>query len=158
MTQLLFKNIFVVLHVITAAGWFGLGLNLTRQARTVAALDPSSARPFIEDRLSSVRLMGIMIVLTFIFGLGAMFSGGGFGAYGAQYHTSMLLILLLIAIHYALIYPAWRGLERAFSTTSRVLSDSDGYRKRIAMGMGLGHLIWLVVLILMFWNQIRIAL
>lgn len=158
MTQLLIKNVFVILHVITAAGWFGLGLKLAGQARTVAALDPSSARPFIEDRLSSVRLMGIMIVLTFIFGLGALFAGGGFGAYGAPYHTSMLLILLLIVIHYALIYPSWRGLERAFSTTSRVLTDHDGYRKRIAMGMGIGHLFWLITLILMFWNQIRVAL
>ena len=157
MTAYLVKNIFVILHVITAAAWFGLGLRLAGQARTVLNLDSSSALALADDIRRSVRLMGIFIVLTFVFALIAFFAGGGFGAYGPIYHTSLTLIVILILLQFLLIRPSWKKLQSGLAAEEKA-GQVESYRKRLAMGTGIGHLIWLVLLVLMFWNQFSAAL
>lgn len=139
------KNILVLLHVITAAGWFGLALSIGGMARKAAAAAGAGA-PLLEEGSKTIKLMGIFIVLTFVFGLLAFFLGGGFGGYGPQYHTSLSLIVILIGIQFAVIAPSWRKLAAGDASASSA-------RKRIGMGVGIGHLLWLVTLILMFWNH-----
>ena len=157
MTAYLILNIFVVLHVITAAAWFGLGLRLAGQARTVLKLDRAAAAALAEDVQRSVRLMGIFIVLTFIFGLIAFFAGGGFAVYGPIYHTSLTLIVILILLQFLLIRPSWKKLQAGLAAEKKA-GQVESYRKRLAMGTGIGHLIWLVLLVLMFWNRFSAAL
>lgn len=140
-------NILVVLHVITAAGWFGLALAIGGMARRAAA---GSAAPLIEGGAQTVKLMNIFIVLTLVFGLLAFFIGGGFGAYGPQYHTSLLLIVVLTAVQFFVIQPAWSSIAEGGTS-------APAAKKRISMGTGAGHLIWLIVLILMFWNHYPLA-
>jgi hypothetical protein len=135
------KNIVVMLHVITAAGWFGIAMILPNLVRRAA----SDTGPAVRDVGSkAVGLMTTLISLTFALGLVALFLGGGFGAYGPQFHTSILLIAILVAIQFFVIRPAWSGL---------LAGGGDASRKKISMGAGIGHLIWLVVLVLMFWNH-----
>lgn len=146
--MLLLKFIFVILHIITAAAWFGLALRLTGQARTTAAAEPAAAAALAADGAHTVRLLGIFVVLTFVFALGAFLVGGAFGAYGPAYHTSLLLILVLIGVQFGLIRPGWAALQRG----------EAGGKKRVAMGTGIGHLLWLVLLILMYWTQLSVAI
>lgn len=146
------KYLFVILHIVTAAAWFGLGLRLAAQARLVLNLDRSAATAVATDIGRSVRLMGVFSVLTLVFALVAFFIGGGFAAYGPVYHTSILLILILIGVQYGLIGRAWSTLEAGLS--SPTAGDAEQHRKRIAMGTGIGHLIWLVLLVLMFANRL----
>ncbi len=141
------KNILVLLHVITAAGWFGLALSIGGMARKAAA---GAGAPVLEEGAKTIKLMGIFIVLTFVFGLVAFLLGGGFGGYGPQYHTSLSLIVILIAIQYGMIAPSWRKLSMGHASAASA-------RKRIGMGVGIGHLLWLITLILMFWNHYPLA-
>ena len=144
------KWILVVLHITTAAAWFGLGLRLAGQARTVAGMDASSgAQVLAKDAARSVRLMNVFIVLTLVFALGAFFVGGGFGGYGPQYHTSLLLILVLTGLQFFVIRPGWKALTESGASGERAESG----RKRVAIGTGIGHLTWLVILVLMFWTE-----
>lgn len=141
------KNILVLLHVITAAGWFGLALSIGGIARQVAA---GKSPGLVAEGAKSIKLMNILIVLTFVFGLTAFFIGGGFAAYGPQYHTSLLLVLILVAIQFMMIRPSW----------SKLVADAAGAssaKKRMGMAIGIGHLIWLVVLVLMFWTHYPLA-
>jgi hypothetical protein len=154
--MLFLKNIFVVLHIITAAAWFGLGLRLGAKARSVLTLDRPIAAALVEDTQRTVRFMSIFIVLTVLFSLGAFFLGGGFGGYGPQYHTSLLLILILGGVQVGVIEPAWRGLRGAIAGESDA-GSAESYRKRIAISVGVGHLLWLVVLVLMYWVQLAAA-
>lgn len=138
------QGIFVILHVITAAGWFGLALLLTSVSRQSAG----SADQALRDVGSkAVGMMTLFAVLTFLFGLIAFLFGGGFGAYGPRYHTSLLLVLILAAVQYFMISRGWTAL----STEGGVQEDA---RKKIAMGIGIGHLIWIVVLVLMLWRYL----
>lgn len=145
--DMLLMNLLVLLHVITAAGWFGLALVIGGMARKAAA---GADKPLVDEGTKTVKLMNVFIVLTLVFGLLAFLVGGGFGAYGPQYHTSLLLIIVLTALQFFLIGPAWSSIADGGSTAS-------GAKKRISMGTGAGHLIWLIVLILMFWNHYPLA-
>lgn len=136
------KNIFVVLHVITAAGWFGIALMLPSISRGVAG---SGDRALRDIGSKAVGMMTLFIVLTFFFGLIAFLLGGGFAAYGPVYHTSLLLIAGLILIQFFMIRRGWVGLIGEGEAPAPA-------RKQVAMGVGIGHLIWLVVLVLMFWR------
>ena len=140
--MLTIKNLFVLLHVVTAAGWFGIAILLGRIARAAAV--SSSGDAVREIGAKAVSLTGIFAVLTFLFGLAAFLIGGGFGAYGPEYHTSLLFMLILVGIQFFVIRPAW----------GTVVADGDeetrqAARKRLAMSIGAGHLIWLFVLVLM---------
>lgn len=140
--MLILKWILVILHIITAAAWFGLGLRLAGQARTVAE---GNAPALAEDAGRSVQLMNVFILLTLLFSVGAFLVGGGFAGYGPQYHTSLLLILVLTGLQLFLIRPAWNALAGGDG-------DLERARKRVAIGTGIGHLTWLVILVLMFWK------
>ncbi|NBC16931.1 MAG: hypothetical protein GVY18_06385 [Bacteroidetes bacterium] len=154
--MLFLKNIFVILHIITAAAWFGLGLRLGAKARSILMLDRPIAAALVDDTQRTVRFMSIFIGLTLLFSLGAFFLGGGFGGYGPQYHTSLLLIIVLSAVQVGVIEPAWRGMRGAIAGEPDV-GSAESYRKRIAISVGIGHLIWLAVLVLMYWTQLAVA-
>ena len=140
--MLTIKNLFVLFHVVTAAGWFGIALLLGRIARAAAV--SSSGDAVREIGAKAVSLTGIFAALTFLFGLVAFLIGGGFGAYGPEYHTSLLFVLVLVGIQFFVIRPAWGTLAADGDEDAR-----QAARKRLAMGIGAGHLIWLFVLVLM---------
>ncbi len=153
--MLLLKNIFVILHVITAAAWFGLGLRLSGQARSVTLLESTKAMPLANDIGRSVYYMNVFIVLTLVFSVVAFLLGGAFASYGPIYHTSLLLILIMTAVQLFVIRTGWNSLHEALSKGA---GETEGPRKRVAMGTGIGHLLWLILLVLMFWNRIGPAL
>ncbi len=151
--MLILKTILVILHIVTAAAWFGIGLRIVAPARLLPALDAAAARQVAGEGLQAARLMSLFIVLTFLFGLGAFFAGGGFTAYGPAYHTSLLLILVLTGVQLGLVHRAWTRISAAVSGGGSTAEAVTRGRKRLGMGMGIGHLLWFVILCLMFWNS-----
>lgn len=133
------RGLFVILHVITAAGWFGLALLMTSISRKAAGTADAALR---DVGSKAVGMMTLFIVLTFLFGLIAFLMGGGFAVYGPNFHTSLLLILILVLIQYFMIRRGWLALSGEADVQAAA-------RKKLAMGIGIGHLIWLVVLVLM---------
>ena len=156
MTTYLLKYLFVILHIITAAAWFGLGLRLSGRARVVLNMKEAAARALLDDTQRSVYLMNVFIILTLLFSLGAFLLGGGFAAYGPAYHTSLLLIVIMVLVQFLLIRRGWNGLQAALAGPDAP-EAAESFRKRVAMGTGIGHLLWLIILVLMFWNQLRQA-
>lgn len=156
--MLLLKWILVILHIITAAAWFGLGLRLTGQARTILEKSGDAQRALAENGQQSVRLMNIFVVLTLVFSISAFVAGGHFSTYGPVYHTALLLIVVLTSIQLFVIRPGWARLQTAVDAAD---VDSDALasaKSRVAIGTGVGHLTWLVLLVLMFANQLVAAL
>lgn len=140
------KVVAVILHILTAAAFFGLGLLLPRQARVFAT---TGATVLGEQGERAARLMTLFAVLTVAFSLIAFFTPpGGFAVYGFEFHTSLLLILILLGVHLALVHRGWSLLRVA------VAAGRDGRKaaREIAMGVGITHLLWLVILVLMFWS------
>ncbi len=141
--------LFLVLHVVTAAAYFGLGLSLPRLGRSALATGGGAREALLAQGGRSVQMMGGALGATFFLAIGALFSGGGFAVYGSPYHTSLTLLVVLLIVHFALVAPAWRGLSR---------DGAQGALGRLTAGTGIAHLIWVVILVLMFWNRIGTAL
>jgi hypothetical protein len=154
--MLFLKHVLTLVHVITAAAWFGMGLRLAAQARAVLNLDRPAALALADDTARTVRLMGLFIVLTLVFAFATFFVGGGFSGYSGrvQFHLAFSLIIVLAAIQYFLVQPGWTKLRDAVEAGA----DATAFRKRVAMGVSLGHLLWLVLLVLMFWDKLGAAL
>jgi len=151
---MLLKWILVILHIITAAAWFGLGLRLAGQARTVLDLDGAAQATLAEDGQQSVRLMNIFMLLTLVFSLGAFVAGGHFAAYGPAYHSAVTLIVLLTLDQLFVIRSGWNTLL-AYATGDDTSADAaQSAKTKVAIGTGVGHLIWLVLLGLMFVDRI----
>lgn len=147
-------SILVVLHIITAAAWFGLGLRLAGRARTVINLEGEGGAALAADGQASVRQMNIFVVLTLLFSLGAFVAGGHFAAYGPVYHTSVTLIVLLTLDQLFVIRPGWNALQTAVAGNGSIDAEAvEAARKKVAIGTGVGHLLWLVMLVLMLWNR-----
>ena len=132
----------VVLHVITAAAYFGLGLTLTRQARLVASGEGGAALDGLGRK--TVSLMTIFAGLTLVFAVTALLLGGGFGAYNTQFHHSLTLLLIILAVHFFVVRTGWNQLA----------TDPAKGKKKVAAGMGIAHLLWLAILILMFLHRL----
>lgn len=148
------KSIFVVLHVITAAAWFGLALRLAGRARRVIELGGEGGAALASDGQASVRQMNIFIVLTLLFSIGAFIAGGHFAAYGPVYHSSVTLIVLLTLDQLFVIRPGWNALRTAVAGSGAVdAAAAESARKKVAIGTGVGHLLWLIMLVLMLWNR-----
>jgi hypothetical protein len=150
---MLLQTLFIILHVATAAAWFGMALRLPAHARLALAAGPAAAAIVADDTGRTVRLMGFFLILTLAFSLLAFFLGGGFATYGAEFHTAILLFVLLIVAHYALLRPAWSAVHRA-----AMGGDGKAPLGRIAMATGLSHTLWLIILVLMFWRRLVIFL
>ncbi|MEO1075077.1 MAG: hypothetical protein AAFX41_03810 [Bacteroidota bacterium] len=146
--MLLVKYILVIAHIATAAAWFGLALRLAGQARSVVAVSGDARTALAEDVGKSISQVGLFILLTFIFGtaniiIAEMWPGTAINYNIAKwpYHTSVTLLLVALGAHYAITRPAWK----------KVSAGDASAAKRVAMGVGIGHLIWLTVLVLMYW-------
>jgi len=150
--RLLVYVLAVLLHVLFLAAWFGLGLRLAAQARTAVAAEPAAGAAFAADGSRTVALMGIFVVLGYAFALAAFFANGGFAAYTPPYHMAVGLGLALVAVHWLLVRPAWARLRATVGG-----AEAQAARGRIAMGVGIGHLLWLVLLVLMFWDRLVLA-
>ena len=88
------------------------------------------------------------VVLFYVFALANWIIGRrlGFEAYDAwPYHAALTLGLVLVIIQFALILPGWRKLVNGTGTP-----DAEAGRRRIAMGVGLGHLVWIATFVLMY--------
>lgn len=151
MDPALIKWILVMLHIITAAAWFGLGLRIAGQARAVVAAGTGAGDALADATGRSIGLMNIFAALTFVIGLAAFLVGGGFTGYGWPYHASITTVLLLVAVQFVLIRGSWKKLEAARGTDADAAQSAV---KRLAMGTGVGHLLWLTTLVLMYMRSI----
>lgn len=155
MSVLFLKYLFIILHVVTAAGWFGLALRIASQARLVLNLDRTAASEMAEQTDRTIRMMGVLLLLTLVFSLAAFFLGGGFKAYGVPFHTSVLLIVLLLAVQYGMIAPSWRKISRGVTAGEPNSAGTlTAARKRLSAGVGIGHVLWVTLLVLMFWTRL----
>ncbi len=149
------QALFVLLHVLMAAAWFGLTLRLGTQTRLLLHLDRDAASTVADNLDRGIREIGIFLLLAFVFGLGAFVTGGP-ANYGPNIHTAMLLVLVMIAIHFLGLRPQWRKLREALRN-GRADAAASAQRK-ISMFTGLGHLLFVTVFILMFWHRLTSGL
>lgn len=133
----LLHTLVLALHVLFAAAWFGM-----------AAAVPALSRNALTGATGGGKVIAAMngsAVLFYVFAVANWVLGMRLGfelQYNAwPYHTSMTLGLILVGVQIALIRPAWNRL---------VADGGEAAQKRLAMGVGIGHAVWLGLFILMY--------
>ena len=146
--------ILIILHVLTASAWFGLSIRLGSQAKLAA----SGQLAVAVDGARTISLMGILLIATFLFSMTILILGGGYPGQ-IQYHISSTLIIVLLVLQFVFLRPTWNNLRTSIESTNGDQEaglkegKSFGYARRISMFAGIGHLLWLTLLVLMFWNR-----
>ncbi|MEL6614623.1 MAG: hypothetical protein AAFQ43_02735 [Bacteroidota bacterium] len=130
----------IALHILFAAAWFGLGLALPALVRAQRAGSAPQARRVITMMNASIVLFYGFAVLNWTLGMQTTLRE----AYNVwPYHTSMTLGLILVAVQFGLIWLGWRKLTAGGA-------DAEKGAKRITMGVGIGHAVWLGTFVLMY--------
>ena len=148
-------TLLILLHVLTASAWFGLSMRLGSQAKLAATGQLAVA----VDGLRTVSLMGILLIATFVFSMALLMAGNGYPGQ-MQYHAASALIVVLLGIQFVFLRPAWKRLHTAVAAgNNNTESETNGdeasmHARKISMYAGVGHLFWLVLLVLMFWNRL----
>jgi hypothetical protein len=142
----------ILLHVLGFGAWFGLGLRLGGQARTAAVAEPAAGATLAADGSRTVGLMNVLVLIGYAFALVAFFTRGGFATYTVPYHIALTLGLVLVAVQWLLVRPAWARLRATVGG-----AEADRARGRVALAVGIGHLTWAVLLVLMYWTRFAAA-
>ncbi len=141
----LVHTVTIALHVLFAAAWFGM-------AAAVPALARSAMRPGEAQGGKVIASMSGAIVLFYVFAVANWVLGMQLGLdaqYNAwPYHTSLTLGLVLVGVQLLLIRTGWNKLVAGAGTP-----DAESGKKRLAVGLGLGNLVWLVIFVLMYFGR-----
>ncbi len=152
---MIIHTILVILHILTASVWFGMSMRLGSQAKLVATGQPAVAL----DGVRTISLMGIMLMATFVFSMTLLVVGGGYPGQ-TQYHIASTLIVLLLVVQFVFLRPAWNRLydsvESSRSDGESKGVDASAHVRKISIVTGVGHLLWVILLVLMFWNRLTI--
>ena len=138
----LVHTVVLALHVLFAAAWFGLGLALPSLAR--GAMSPGAAEGgrVMASMNGSAVLFYLAAVANWTLGMQLGFEA----QYNTwPYHTALTLGLVLVAVQFLLIRPGWNKLVNGAGTPV-----GEAGRKRVAMGIGIGHAVWLALFVLMY--------
>jgi hypothetical protein len=143
--------VLLTLHV-TAASWlFGLGLRPLGSLDAVLELGGEPLRRVAAEAASRGRLAVVASGLTLASGLGLLFwVYGGFAKAPPTLHAALSLVGLLLGLQLGVAAPALGALRRAAEAPALDSAALAGARGRVLAVSGAGHLIWLVVLVLMF--------
>lgn len=144
------RVIVLVLHVTAAALLFGGGTGIVRNLKTTLELGKEVFKLATADAARRSRLVGMSSLLTLATGLALIFMTGGFAQVSLNFHIALAVMLAAIVVSSVLVRPSvmkLAGLAQAENI------DKDAARsliKRLAMGIGIVHLLWLITLTLMF--------
>lgn len=141
----------LLIHVTFAAALFGGTLFLTGMCRRGLAAGDGALRHAAGEAGRVNALAKISAILTFLSGFGLIFAVGGFKAVSPRIHTAMLIMLIAIGFSAAVMGPAVKKLQAAAGeVVDRAAAEAA--IKKLAMGSGVLHTLWLVLLILMVWR------
>ena len=144
-------SIAVVLHIAFGSLWFGGPLVMGSVLKKTAA----AGRPAfvvgtqLAARMSVLTLVGLLGVL--VTGPALIFlSFGGMGGAPVRFHIALGLVLVGLAVGLGLLRPTVSGLVKLAADPNVDMAAATGKLKRVSMGVGINHLLWLVCLVLMY--------
>ncbi len=139
----------LVFHIVVAATLFGAPLGLSRNIRKSIKTGHPAVKLVAADGAVRAKIAAIAATLTLLTGIGLIFMKGGFGAVNKSYHIAMTLQIAIMGVGIGIMRPAVRKIEGAIQVDSFNADDVRAAGKKIAMGSGIIHLLWLIILITM---------
>lgn len=144
-------NILVVFHVVFAALWFGAPLMLGSVLKKAKPHGRAAFHAATTVGARMAMLAGVGVIGVVVTGVGLIFlKYGGMKGLPVRFHIALGLGLLATGVGFGLLRPTVSKLAQAASAESYDLEQATASIKRVAMGVGINHLLWLICLVLMF--------
>lgn len=140
----------LVLHISAAALVFGGATGIVRSLKTNLELGGEAFKLATGGAARQSRIVAMSSIVTLASGLGLIFMAGGFGAVPLNFHIALAIMLGAIVVSSVTVGPSVMKLS-GLALAENVDKDASlKLIKRIAMGTGILHLLWLIMLTLMF--------
>jgi hypothetical protein len=136
------QTLLLVVHIASAAVWFGHKLPIPRDIRVSLASGGEAAATMVTRLTASARLGIGAAVLTFLTGVGLLWDAG--------WSSSTLLGLGILAATGAIVLgavaarPAWEGLAAAVTSGDNELAAA--YGRRFSRRLHLENVLWIAAL------------
>jgi len=144
------RVVLLILHVASAALLFGAPLGLPRVLRNGLRLGDEPFRVAVDEALKRARLAQIGSLLTLLTGVALIFNAGGFGMTSPNFHAALGIMLLAIGFSAAWMGPNTGKLVQSSQPTPVRRSQAEAAIKKLAIGAGVLHTLWFILLTLMF--------
>ncbi len=141
----------LAVHVIAAAALFGGTLFLTGSCRRALKAGDEALRHAAGEARRVETLAKISSTLTLLTGIGLILVTGGFANVNPRFHAAMGLMVVAIVFSAAVMGP---GVKRLSAAAGEVVDKAaaEAAIKKLAMGSGVLHTLWLILLVMMVWR------
>ncbi len=143
--------ILVVLHITSAALAFGATIGGTGAIRRAMPLGHAAMLSAAREDSRRGGFATVGALLTLAFGLALIFYRGGFKVVTPNYHAALGFMVIELGVIFVMLKPAGQKLV-AYLEANKTPDTGvvSGHIKKIAMWSGITHLLWLIMLYLMF--------
>ncbi len=145
-------NLLVIFHIAFAALWLGAPLFIRSTLKQAEPHGAPAFRGAAAVAAKAATFTGAGAAGALLTGVGMIFLRyGGMKGLPVRFHVALGLVLVGCGVVFGLLRPAVGKVVAAAETGADAATLAPLYKK-IAMGTGIGHLIWLVSLVLMYAN------
>lgn len=145
------RLVLLLVHITAASFLFGASAGVARPIRRSLELGPKAILFAAEDLVRRGKMIGISSMMTLMTGVVLLATRlEGFGKSPKNFHAALGLMLGAVVLSLALIRPTSMAI---LGEARKEAPDKNVFLallKRLAMGQGIMHLLWVVVLVLMF--------
>lgn len=146
------KLALLLVHVSFAAVLFGAPMGLVGNVRRALGAGDESLRIAAIDAARRAKMAGMSSILTLLTGIGLIFVAGGFAAVSKNFHAALGLMLVAVGLSVAIMRPNTAKLVAAAQAQPSDRGAAEAALKKLAMGSGVLHLLWVILLALMFYR------
>jgi len=140
-----------VVHVLVVTIWFAVPLpfgRILKQGVAGSAEDFKSATDYVGAR---GKVLGIVSILSLLTGIALVMTMGGFGDAPPAIHAAMGIVVVMIGLGFGVMLPISLKLSKlATNFDDAARTEASALIKRMSMIGRFDHLLWLIVLTLMF--------
>jgi len=140
----------LLVHITAAAFLFGGSAGVARPVRRSLELGPKAILAAAEDLVRRGKMIGVSSMMTLFTGIALLATRvEGFGKSPKNFHAALGLMLGAVVLSLFLIRPAAAAILGEASKEAPDRGTLTAHLKRLAMGQGIMHLLWVVMLVLM---------
>jgi len=144
------RLLLLLVHITAASFLFGASVGVARPLRRSLEFGQKAILAAAEELVRRGKMIGMSSMMTLVTGVVLLATRvEGFGKSPKNYHAALGLMLGAVVLSLFLIRPATAGILTEARKEAPDSGTITGLLKRLAMGQGIMHLLWLVVLVLM---------
>jgi hypothetical protein len=144
------RLLLLFVHITAAAFLFGASAGVARPVRRSLAFGQKVILAAAEDLVRRGKMIGVSSMMTLFTGVVLTATRlEGFGKSPKNFHAALGLMLVAVVVSLFLVRPASVAILGQAKQETPNAQAIGVQLKRLAMGQGILHLLWLVILVLM---------